>query len=929
MIFACIAGFMLLLQLGLGFSDAVSADEEEDWPMFRLDYVHTGHKEGLAPDTNQTLWTFNTTTNNRWIVSSPMIVDDYVYIGSENGKLYKLNLADGTEVWNYTADENGAWSHFWSSPYVDLENNMVLCHADGVHAIDLTTGERIWHFASAVREFSSPVVHDGVVFVGSYDNCIYALPQTDPNGDGNITNDEIVWIYYSGEYQNGARVDETGGAVSTTLAIVNGMVFGAEQTQLDSGSQYCDYNAFAIPEVDPDGSGEIEHGEIIWKYEIGEHLPVIDTGVPGEGGDCFSSPSVDVDAGHVYIGSRDTFVYCLAIEPQDDFIDNDGDGISGNEGEMIWRAQVDNEVYSSPSVHNGSVFIGSGMYATNGSPGTMYCFDQTDGTEIWTHPHDDGFLSSPLVADGKVYIGSNNDIMFCFDEVTGDVLWTYTAETTANQDAFGSSPSLYEDIIVIGNCNGLVYAFHTPRVNYAPEIDLIGPEDGVKLSNQGTVILQWDGTDQNPADTLTYDVYLSDLRSDVENKETVALVSIGGTETSYQPAALEDGEKYYWEVVVSDGEYETTSEIWEFTINAPPTIILENPTDGFGISTTEIILGWAGEDDDGEDIEFDLYFDNSSDPTTLIGVNLTEDEFSIDDLEDGMTYYWKVAVKDEFTTEMSEVWSFTVNIEAATNVPPTIELLSPEDTAVLSVTSTTLSWQAADDDGDELMHSLFFDTDTDPSTMVSKFSTKKYDGSSYDTGNLDDGVTYYWKVTVSDGMQEITSPVWSFRIDMEYISNSIPEIDLLSPLNGQVLETNSLQLVWKASDDDRNDDLSFDVYLGLDENSTVLVSNDQDTKVYQAIGLEYGKTFFWYVVVSDGTDEVSSDVRSFTIEEEIKDDKDDDKSLVEEITDEPIYIGGIGALIVVFIAVGIFLIIRKRSYDGDYYYDDWEDEDDW
>jgi len=387
--------------------------------MFRLDYLHTGFKEGLAPDTNQTMWTFDTGTNNRWIVSSPMIVDEYVYIGSENGKLYKLNLENGTEVWNYTADSAGGWAHFWSSPFVDKESNMVFCHADGVHAVNMTTGERIWRFDSAVREFSSPVVHDGVVFVGSYDNCVYALPQEDPNGDGNITNDEIVWTYYSGEYASGARIDDTGGAVSTTLAIANGMVFGAEQTQLDSGSSYCDYNAFALPEIDPDGSGVIEHNEIIWNYEIGEHLPVIDTGVPGEGGDCFSSPSLNLDMGQLYIGSRDMFVYCLAIEPQGDGLDNDGDGIFDNEGELIWRSPVDNEVYSSPSIHDGRIFIGSGRYATGGSPGSVYCFRESDGEEEWSISNNDGFLSSPLVADNKVFIGCNDEFLYVLNESDG------------------------------------------------------------------------------------------------------------------------------------------------------------------------------------------------------------------------------------------------------------------------------------------------------------------------------------------------------------------------------------------------------------------------------------------------------------------------------------------------------------------------------
>lgn len=913
-----IAAVFLITQ----FSSTVEADEADDWPMFRLNYHHEGYKDGLAPDTNQTMWTFDTGTNNRWIVSSPMIVDDYVYIGSENGKLYKLNLADGTEVWNYTADENGGWAHFWSSPYVDLENNMVLCHADGVHAINLTTGERIWHFQSAVREFSSPVVHDGVVFVGSYDNCIYAIPQTDPNGDGTITEAELVWIYYSGEYQNGARVDDTGGAVSTTLAVVDGMVFGAEQTQLDSGSSYCDYNAFALPEIDPDGSGEIEHGEIIWKYEIGEHLPVIDTGVPGEGGDCFSSPAVNVDENHVYIGSRDQFVYCLSIEPDGDNLDNDGDGIFDNEGEMIWRTPVDNEIYSSPSFHNGNVFIGSGMYSTAGSPGSIYCFRQSDGGEVWSFQNTDGFLSSPLVADGKVFIGCNDETIYVRNESDGEPLWEFVA-TAGNENAFGSSPSLYKDQVVIGSCNGLVYCFNTPRINYEPEIDLLGPFDLTILMSSEDPMLTWSASDPNPGDTLLYDIYVHEDSEAVLQEESQALVASDLTLESYSVDGLEQGERYYWKVVVKDDEFNVSSDLWRFSVNSKPIIELIDPIEDEIITTTEVRLSWESEDGDNDDLLFTVYLDTNEDPTTIIEEDIEDDDLDVTDLVDGETYYWKILVSDGIENTTSEMWSLSIDLEAASNIAPTVTLDLPEDGTILSETEVTLSWSGNDEDDDDLVYSVYCDASTDPTTLIAE----DLENTEVDVVNLSEDVAYYWKVIVSDGIDETKSVVWTFSVDFEYIGNVPPEIELKTPQEGQILFQTSLPLLWKGDDPDY-DKLTYDVYLGIDPNSTTLVSEDQKQEMYSCIGLQWNQTYYWYVVVKDGTHEVSSETGSFTIapEEVEVDDDDDSKEWYEEIADEPIYLGGI-ALFAAIIVIAVILMVQSRPQD--YQYDDYDDEDDW
>jgi len=899
-VFFCVLS-LISLSLSVPMEGAAGeSDDSEDWPMFRLDYHHTGYREGAAPDTNETDWIFDTGTNGRWIVSSAMIVDDYVYIGSDNGKLYKLDVDDGTEVWNYTVSSGtGCMAQFWSSPYVDKENNMVLCHASGVHAIDMDTGERIWHFDTNTREFSSPVVHNGVVFVGTYSKYVYALPQFDPNGDGTISQGEIIWYYEAGEYFAGEHIDGTGGAVSTTMAIADGKVFGAEQTNYDEGNNYCDYNIFALPEVDPDGSGVIEHGEIIWKYEIGEHIPLIDTGIPGDNGDCFCSPTVNLDLGQVYIGSRDQYFYAFALEPDGDGLDNDGDGIFDNEGELLWRYQVDNEIFSSPGIHDGKVIFGSGKYSYSASPGSVYALREGDGGLVWRHPNSNGFLSSPLIADGKVFIGSNDESLYALNAESGNSLWSYRAEG-GSRNAIGSSPSLYEERIVVGSCNGMVYSFLEGGSNTPPGINLASPDPGASAPVSPT--LKWEGTDTDEGDpeNLTYDVYLD------TDPNASAMVSAAQAEDFYRASDLTDGETYYWRVVVSDGKSETGSEIWNFTVdadigNAAPTIYLSSPSDGVTISSTSPVLSYDGSDEDeGDVLTYDVYLDTDKEPAVVVAEDITDESYRTDGLDDGVTYYWKVVVYDGNEEAESETWSFTIDVDKP-NTPPVINLTSPPDRTTVPSTSPVISWHGEDDDdGQTLAYDVYLDTDPNATAVLVEGITAE----SIEAPDLTNGETYYWKVVASDGKNETTSETWSFTVNTSAVDLE-PVVTIDSPEEGQELK-GMIRIHGTATDDVAV--MGVVVRIDGGEWSNAEGANNWEY-VWDTRDVENGLHTIEVKAYDAGSE---SDVASVTVAVNNREkDNDDDFEIAGQ--DGYMVVGGAGAAAVVVVAGVLVAAMRKKK----------------
>jgi len=162
------------------------------------------------------------------------------------------------------------------------------------------------------------------------------------------------------------------------------------------------------------------------------------------GGEVFTSPAV-VD-GKVYVGSYDCNVYCL-------------DALTGA---RIWNYTTGDGIESSPTVVDGRVYIGSNDY-------NVYCLDASSGALIWNHNIGYPLYSSPAVAYGRVYIGS----IYCLNASTGALLWSNPIGST------GSSPAVVDGRVYAGSYNHNFYcldAFSGAQIwNYTAGDNVLPP----------------------------------------------------------------------------------------------------------------------------------------------------------------------------------------------------------------------------------------------------------------------------------------------------------------------------------------------------------------------------------------------------------------------------------------------------------------------
>ncbi|MCF6182699.1 SusE domain-containing protein [Lutibacter sp.] len=104
------------------------------------------------------------------------------------------------------------------------------------------------------------------------------------------------------------------------------------------------------------------------------------------------------------------------------------------------------------------------------------------------------------------------------------------------------------------------YTEGTGVINHLPfSPELVNPTLNA-IEQNATVTLQWNGSDADTSDSLTYDVYFGMLNPPTENEK----VSANQVESNFT-TSLNSTTEYYWRIVVKDNNGgETIGQVWNF-----------------------------------------------------------------------------------------------------------------------------------------------------------------------------------------------------------------------------------------------------------------------------------------------------------------------------------------------------------------------------
>lgn len=100
------------------------------------------------------------------------VYDGAAFVGSWDGRFYRLDLEDGSEEWSVQTD-----NIVMSNPAIDPDEGVVYVGSDDrrVYALDTDTGDELWATNVGGRVIGSITATADTILVGTYDTHLYAL----------------------------------------------------------------------------------------------------------------------------------------------------------------------------------------------------------------------------------------------------------------------------------------------------------------------------------------------------------------------------------------------------------------------------------------------------------------------------------------------------------------------------------------------------------------------------------------------------------------------------------------------------------------------------------------------------------------------------------------------------------------------------------
>ncbi|MGE5424898.1 MAG: FAD-dependent oxidoreductase [Syntrophothermus sp.] len=364
-----ISGIIFLLIL---FFAALNLQSQDCWSSFRGDPQLTGHTKAVVSPPLTLLWSFKT---GDAIKSSPVVCNNVIFVGSNDGYLYALT-AGGKLKWKFNCG-----TAIEAAPL--LSDNLVIAGSlEGIlFAVDAASGKLIWKYktegqiSGAANVTVSSDKKKKMIIVGSYDYNLHCVDAATGKG---------LWKYESENYINGTAAI-TGnycifGGCDGILHLVDTRT-GKEQGSVNVGTYIPASPAISDNKAyfgNYDGefySVDLQTRRILWK-------------TPG-GGPFLASPAISGD--RVVTGAQNNFVYCYDLK----------------NGSLKWKIRTNGKVNGSPVITGKNVVIGS-------ADGKLRFLDLETGKVVWEWDLGSAMYSTPAVVVNKVILGCDDGKVYYF-----------------------------------------------------------------------------------------------------------------------------------------------------------------------------------------------------------------------------------------------------------------------------------------------------------------------------------------------------------------------------------------------------------------------------------------------------------------------------------------------------------------------------------
>lgn len=311
----------------------------------------------------------------------------------------------------------------------------------------------LWSFKTEDEIRGTPAISQGVLYVGSYDNNLYAL---------NAADGKFQWKYPT-----------EGGVVSRPVVLDGNIYFGSEDKRLHvvsarSGKVVWTYYSNGPMRSSPRiaeghvfiGSDDnflhavnLTTGRLAWRFETADPIrstPFVLNDLVYFGSESGDYSAVDFRGGlkwrfrakraitsstvgtpqTLYFSSMDSTLY--ALDPRN--------------GWVIWRFRLGKPSISSPCLADDYVFVGA-------ADGFIYAVETRSSKEVWRFRTEHQVNGSPVIYKDSLYCGSVDGNLYCLEYRTGRLRWKFGTE-----GAITGTPLVFDDVVYVGSTDHQVYA---------------------------------------------------------------------------------------------------------------------------------------------------------------------------------------------------------------------------------------------------------------------------------------------------------------------------------------------------------------------------------------------------------------------------------------------------------------------------------------
>ena len=305
--------------------------------------------------------------------SAPAIDTERIYFGADNGAMWALNQNDGSVAWQYQTLFGAGKKRIFSSPLL-FDSTLYFGAYDGnFYALDAKTGKKKWMYMEADWIGSSPCAASdlGLVYAGL---------------------EFGLWKKRGALVALDAKGGEKRWWQSVPSLVHSSPLYLPRPRIVACGSSKGIAYAF-----------DAMSGEPRWTYKTNGAI---------RGGFAY-----DESRDLLCFGSEDRYLYVL----------------KGTTGELVYKIETFESVYTTPLVDSGRLFCGL-------LDKRMICIDLDLGTtpwEFWTHGR---IFSTPIIVDGKLFFGANDGRFYELDAETGrEIGYFQASERIVNKAAYNSA----------------------------------------------------------------------------------------------------------------------------------------------------------------------------------------------------------------------------------------------------------------------------------------------------------------------------------------------------------------------------------------------------------------------------------------------------------------------------------------------------------